>query len=152
MGDAPGDSAAPATDSAPPSLLDTLRLSLRALLAQWLSVVDLVALEARLAALNLVEMIALALCAALCALTAWWLLLAALTALLVAAGVPLTAMLAGIAATNLALAIFAVLRLRKLGDNLQFSATRAALESNKPEESPPAERNDDAAESESAQA
>lgn len=114
--------------AAPPSLLETLRQTLRSLLAQWLGLLNLAALEARLAALNLVEMIALALCAALFALTTWWLLLAALTVLLVRSGVPLLATLAGIAVLNVLLAALTLGRVRKLGESLRFSATRAVLQ------------------------
>lgn len=120
----------PAPEQPPPqgaSMLETLQLSLRNVWSQWLGIVDLAALEARLAALTMVEMAALALAAALFAITAWWLVLAAIAAQLVAFGVPMAAALVGIGVVNLLLAYLAINRARKLAGLLSFDATRTAL-------------------------
>jgi hypothetical protein len=76
----------------------------------------------------MVEMLALALGAALFAITAWWLLLAAVTAQLITSGMTMAGALLLIGIINVVLAVLAVLRIRKLSDNLDFATTRSALQ------------------------
>jgi hypothetical protein len=91
-------------------------------------VCELAALEARLAALSLMEMQGLALIAALLAFTTWGLLLAALVLALVEwAGLGWVGALLVLAAMNAAAGAWVWLRLRRLSDNLTFNATRALL-------------------------
>lgn len=115
------------SDQAPPSIRQILQSSVRGLWSQCTGLFDLAALETRLAVLNLVEMVALALCAGLFAITAWWLLLAGITAQLVRVGMTLPLALLIIGVVNVVLAVLAVLRIRKLGETLHFDATLAAL-------------------------
>ncbi len=111
----------------PASIQETLRAGLGSLKAQWLGIVDLAALETKFAALTLVEMLALALAAALFAITAWWLLMAAVTAQLLALGLPLALALLLIGLLNIAMALTAVARIRSLQPHLDFKATRHAI-------------------------
>jgi len=127
MSETPEPGAEAPNEAPPPSFLRILELSLRGLWAQCVGLFDLAALETRLAVLNMVEMVALALCAGLFAITAWWLLLAGLTAQMVHSGMSLAMALFIIGFINVVLAVFAVLRIRKLGETLHFDATRAAL-------------------------
>lgn len=105
------------------SLLDGLHNG-RALLGRAL---DLATLEARLAALSVVEMLALAVVIGLMAFTIWLLVLAAIAATLIKLGLgwPWTLLLLGaLAAVALLLGIK---RVRWLSENLRFAATRHAL-------------------------
>ena len=78
------------TAEAPPSVAHALQRLLQSVVAQVVGIADLAAMEARLAAMTIVEMVALALGAALFAITAWWLLLAAVTAYLITVGMSLS--------------------------------------------------------------
>jgi|GEM_PF-3240283 len=127
---APDDPAGDSTGDPPPgkpSIKQSIQNSARGIWRQCLGVFDLAALETRLAVLNVVEMVALALCAGLFAITAWWLLLAGVTAQLVHKGLSLPQALFIVGTINVILAVLAVLRIRKLGETLHFDATRAAL-------------------------
>jgi len=127
MNAAPEAGAEPQPEEARPSFIHLLQLSTRGLWSQAVGLFDLAALETRLAVLNVVEMVALALCAGLFAITAWWLLLAGLTTQMVHSGMPLPLALFIVGFINVALAVLAVWRIRRLADTLHFDATRAAL-------------------------
>ncbi|MDX9875636.1 MAG: hypothetical protein RBS88_12040 [Spongiibacteraceae bacterium] len=105
------------------SLLDGLQ-SGRTLLGRTF---DLATLEARLAALSVVEMLALGVAIGLMAFTIWLLLLAAIAATLIKLGLgwPWTLLLLG-ALTAVAV-LLGVKRVRWLSDNLRFTALRQVL-------------------------
>lgn len=90
-------------------------------------IADVASLEGRLAALSLAQMLSLAVGAALLACSAWGLTLAALAFALASAGVPWLWLLPSMAIVNALLAWWAWCRLRALGDDLGFTATRNLL-------------------------
>jgi hypothetical protein len=86
---------------------------------------ELALAEARLAAVSVAVMIFLATLAALLVLSAWGLMLAGVVHSLVQAGLPLGAILAGIAVVHLLVAVFLTIGAMRMGENLRFRATRA---------------------------
>lgn len=108
-------------------LLNTLTGSLQQGRELLSGVAEVAALESRLAALSLAQMLALAVVAALLACSAWGLLLAALAVALARAGIPWLWLLPAMAVLNGALTWWAVCRLRALGADLGFNTTRELL-------------------------
>lgn len=90
-------------------------------------VAEVAALESRLAALSLTQMLTLAVVAALLACSAWGLALAALAFALARAGVPWLWLLPVMAVMNGLIAWWAWCRLINLGGDLNFQATRQLL-------------------------
>ncbi len=91
-------------------------------------VVEVAALESRLAALSLTQMLTLAVVAALLACSGWGLALAALALALARAGVPWLWLLPVMAVVNGLIAWWAWRRLTHLGGDLNFKATRQLLQ------------------------
>lgn len=99
----------------------------RAVAALIEDVLSLVALEGRLAVVSLVVMLAAGIVVAILALSAWFFLLAAVAAGLVASGWSWAAVLLCMVAANGILALLCWLVIRWLSHNLLFAATRRAL-------------------------
>jgi uncharacterized membrane protein YqjE len=97
---------------------------------------DLASLEARRAGLALVWMIALGLAAAVCAVTAWLGLMAALAVWAVSLGYPPLVAVFVLAALNLAGGVALVYRCVGMSRDLLFPATRRQIAGNRP--APPA--------------
>ena len=115
-----------ADDASPPTagVLDELTgtlASARAALAHFL---ELVSLEARRAGLAFVWMVALALAAAVCAVTAWLSLMAVLALWAVSLGYPALAVVAVLAVLNLAAGTALAYRCIGKSRDLLFPATR----------------------------
>lgn len=88
---------------------------------------DLATLEAKLAALSMVEIMVFGLSVALLGFTLWLLILAAVATSLILAGLnwPLTLLLLAVVS---AIAVWlSIRRIRKLADNLRFTATRGMI-------------------------
>ncbi len=118
---------APARDGSTGPLAG-LTLALRQGRELLAGVADVAALEGRLAAQSVAQMLALAVVAALLACSAWGLLLAALAFLLARAGVPWLWLLPSMALLNGLIAWWAWHRIRALGADLGFGATRELLQ------------------------
>ena len=87
----------------------------------------LAALEARLAALSLIGIVAAALAAAFALMTFWLILQATLIVAITRLGVDLLWVLAGFTVLNGALIALCLAYIRRLSDNLKFKATATAL-------------------------
>lgn len=118
---------AASSETAQVSLLAQLSDSWHAVLSQISGAVDLAALEARLAALSLLEMLALAMTLAVLAITAWLLVLVLIALALMAAGLPLWLSVTVLLVTNLAACVWIVLRIRRKSADATFPATRSVF-------------------------
>jgi predicted permease len=90
---------------------------------------ELALAEARLAVVSIAVMIFLATLAALLVLSAWGLLLAGAVHSLLQAGLPLWAILTGVAVGHLLAAVFLAHRALRMSENMNFRATRAQFAS-----------------------
>jgi hypothetical protein len=86
---------------------------------------ELVLAEAKLAAVSVAVMIFMAALAALLVLSAWGLILAGVVHGLLQAGLPLWAILTGVAVLHLLGALFLGYRAMRMSENMKFPASRA---------------------------
>lgn len=119
---APGNESAP-SDS-PPHPIAALLAAARTTVSQFL---DLVSLEARRAGLSLAWMVMWAIVAALCLVTAWIGVMAALTLWGLSCGIHPILMLLGLVAANMLACGAALAACARLSSGLLFSATRSQL-------------------------
>lgn len=85
---------------------------------------ELALAEAKLAAISLSVMVFFAVLAAVLLLSAWGLLIAGLVHGLLQTGLPLWALLVGVAVLHVVAALFLAHRAIRLGDNMSFAKTR----------------------------
>ncbi|MFP8965795.1 NfeD family protein [Pokkaliibacter sp. CJK22405] len=115
---------------APPSLSDVMsqwKLTWKTLVAQWESFTDVATLEARLAALSLVEMLVLGIISAVLLIASWIGILAVIGIGLNALGLPWALALILLIAGNLGAVAYLVMRLRRRSENLAFKGTRSLI-------------------------
>lgn len=105
------------------SLLDALGQG-RAMIGE---ILELASLETRLATMSLLEMVAFAIGAALLGFSLWLLVLAAIAGGLMALGLSWPLALLVLAVLSGAGVWFSIRRVRKLSENLRFTATRNVL-------------------------
>jgi len=123
----PEDLSPPASSETPApaaGLFDELSNTLASARAAFSNFLDLVSLEARRASLALVWMVAFAFIAAICIVSAWLGLMAALVLFAVMLGLHAIAAILIVAAINLGLAAALLYRCKTISRDVMFSATR----------------------------
>lgn len=121
------DGSPPPGQAAPTGVLDELSGLVGSVRATLSSVVDLVTLEAHRALLTLMWMAVWTVVAAICIVSAWLALMAALVLWAISFGVSTATAVLGIAAINGAVGAWLIYLSVRMSRNLLFSATRRQL-------------------------